>query len=134
MIDFMAATLEAVFVRLKAAPVAAIAQVCQHVLEDTKPPMVIIGAIDTNDESSSEQSELISFEIHSIYRGTDRRELSTIMHRVREALDGRAGAPTLVASGVDFSKVRFVDASASGVANDGVTYAGISNFEVWASA
>lgn len=130
MIDLMRATQDGVFVALDTNIASALAKVRQHVQQDTEPPLVIVGAIDSENDGRSEQRERMSVEVQSIYRGGDRGELLAIMHAVRVALDWR----TMIATGAVFTPCRFVGASVSDVGPDGVTYAGISNFEVWAEA
>jgi hypothetical protein len=62
-----------------------------------------------------------------VIRGAGRAPLLAIMHAARVALDD----VQLTGDGVDFSTVTFVSASASDAGPDGVTYAGVSNFEVY---
>ena len=126
MIDLMSATQEGVYGPLKAA--VSLAAVHDHVKQGTQPPFVQLGSIDSSNEGTKhEQRELISFEVHTIYRGADRRELLAIMHEVRQ-LDGVV--PEV--DGVSYSAIEFVNQVASNAGSDGVTYAGISTFEIYA--
>lgn len=130
MIDLMRATQDAFFEALSAAVPPTLATVRQHVKQDTRPPLVIIGTIESDNEGSGEQTEHLYVEVQSIYRGGDRAELLAIMHAVRVALDGKP----LAATDAELTAPRFVGAVASDAGSDGVTYAGISNFELWATA
>lgn len=127
MIDLLQATQDAFYAALVAGVPSERAKVLVHVKQDTTPPMVIIGAMTSENEANDGQIERIEVEIQTIYRGGDRGELLAIMHLVRAALDG----VTISATGVYFGKPRYLGASASDVGPDGVTYAGISSFEVY---
>lgn len=88
---------------------------------------VIIGDIDVEDAGGKgEQLERISVQIIVVYRGRQRSALHALMHRVREALEGAVPA----IAGVAFGSIDFVGASSSPPARDGVTHAGIIEFEV----
>lgn len=127
MIDLMSAAQSAVFAALSAGVSAA--PVRDHVKQDTQPPFVKIGAIETDNEGDKhDQRELLSVEIHTIYRGADRTALLAIMHEVREALDD----VEIAAAGASFETPNFVSSAASDAGPDGVTYAGISIFEFYA--
>ena len=129
MIDLISATASAVFAALQDAIDPAMATVTQHVLEDQAPPLIVIGAIDSeNQAGKGEQLERITIEIQSIFRGEGRSKLLAMMAAVRDALDGQR----ITASGVSFDTPRYLSASASDVAPDGVTYAGITQFEIFA--
>jgi hypothetical protein len=129
MIDLISATASAVFAALNAAIDPATALVTQHVLENQEPPLIIIGAIDSeNQAGKGEQFERIVLEVQSIYRGEGRAPLLVMMAEIRSALDGQP----IVAAGVSLAAPRYLTASASDVAADGVTYAGITQFEIYA--
>jgi hypothetical protein len=126
MIDLMSAGQAAIFAALETGVV--LATVHDHVKQDTAPPFVKIGAIATNNEGGKgEQAETLEVEIHTIYRGADRSVLLAIMHQVREALDEQQ----LAGGGASF-RPTFATAAASDAGPDGVTYAGITTFEVFA--
>jgi hypothetical protein len=128
-IDLMQATQDGFYAALKAGIPANVANVRQHVKENTPPPLVIVGTIESDNEApKGDQLERLTVEIQSIYRGADRAVLLGIMHRVRLALDDK----TIAADGVQFDTPKFLHATASDAADDGVTYAGISFFEVFA--
>lgn len=125
MIDLMSATQEAVFRALEAG--VTLATVHDHVKQDMQPPFVKLGTIETDNEGDKkDQRELLQVEVHTIYRGSDRSVLLAIMHDVRSALDGVA----IDAEGVSFWEPVFISAAASDAGPDGVTYAGISTFEI----
>lgn len=128
-IDLMTIVQDALFAAMSEHIPAMFGGAHQHVLQDTKPPLNIIGAMDlSNEGGKDEQFERFQAEIQSIYRGADRRELLRQMHAVRLALDGRA----LNAQGASLRAPAFLDASVSDVGPDGQTYVGISNFEIYA--
>jgi hypothetical protein len=127
MIDLMSATQAAVFGALDDR--VTLAPVHDHVKQDTDPPFVKIGTIETISEGGKdEQAETLQVEVHTIYRGADRSALLAIMHEVREALEGQ----TITAPDASFWTPTFIGAVASEAGPDGVTYAGISTFEVFA--
>lgn len=129
MIDLLTATQDAVFGALKNAIDPGIAAVFQHIPQDTQPPWVMVGAIDSENAGGKfEQEEKLTIEVQSVFRGAGRAPLLAIMHAVRVALDDQQ----LAGDSVTFSTVSWLSASVSDVAGDGVTYAGVSNFEVYA--
>ncbi len=130
-VDLMSATQQAVFRALLAGVPGHIAAVYDHIDQDTQPPFVRIGAIEAvNESDKSDQCERFEVEVHSIYRGSDRSALLAIMHRARCALDG----PVLEAPDATFDTPELLAAAASDAGVDGVTYAGISKFEIYAEA
>lgn len=127
MLDLVSPTQAAVYAALAAG--VTLAPVHDHVKQGTEPNFVQIGAIEVGNEGSKEeQRERIEVEVHTIYRGKDRAELLAIMHEVRTALDG----VVIEADGVSFWAPEFLSAAASSAGPDGVTYAGISIFEIYA--
>lgn len=128
-IDLIQPTQDAVFAALAAAVMPHGAIVRQHVKQGQEPPFVKIGQIDTdNVGSKGEQGERLTVEVQTIFRGEARGPLLDIMGTVRAALDDQP----LAAEGVSFSTPIFLGATASDAGSDGVTYAGISNFEIYA--
>lgn len=129
MLDLMSAAQEAFFTALAAAIPPGTASVHDHLKQGTQPPFVHVGGIDEeNVGSKGEQGSRFEVEVHSVYKGADRSELLAIMHQVRLALDGQP----IAAAGVEFSTPAFIGAAASMAGHDGLTYAGISTFEVFA--
>lgn len=97
-------------------------------LEDAKPPFHLVGDIDTeNTGGKHEQAERISADIHTVYRGSDRRELLAMMHAVRLATDDVA-----IQVGEVQYRVFWLTAAASTAASDGVTFAGLTTIELYA--
>ena len=128
-IDLMSATQAAMFARLAAAIAPETASVHDHVKQDAAMPFVRLGQIDSEGVGGKgEQEERFEVEVQTLYRGTDRSELLAILHRVRLALDGAE----LTADQVEFTACNWLGSAASDAAGDGVTYAGISSFEVFA--
>lgn len=129
MSDLMLAVQEAVFATLDVSIDPATATVAVNLEEDTAPPFVLVGEI-AEDANHGKGSDLSRFEVtvHSVYRGTDRRQLLAIMFAVKQALNGAA----IAWPGAAMQPPTFMDALADSVAGDGVTYAGASTFEIWA--
>lgn len=128
LIDLLTATQDAVIAGLQACVPAELATVHQHVLENAQPPLVIVGDIDSENEAGKgEQLEKLRVQVQSLYQGKDRRQLFAIMHAVR-----RLELQTLVIEGVAFS-IRFDGAATTtGAGPNGVLYAGITSFEIYA--
>lgn len=104
------------------------AQVLQHVPENTQPPIVIIGDLDTvNEGGKDDQLEQIGVQIQFVYRGPGRAPLLTMMKRARDLLHGQR--VTVEGGHLAFT---WKGGSASSAAADGITYAGISEFDVFA--
>lgn len=130
MIDLMSATRGAVYRALAAAVPGDLAPVYDDVPQNTPPPFVKIGSIDSENASAKgDQVELLTVEVVAVYRGEDRGVLLAMMHAARAALDRQP----ITADGVAFEPPRFVVGSASDASQqDGVTYAGVLNFELYA--
>ena len=130
-VDLITAAQDAVFAAL--APIAsnttmpAGTQVLQHVPEGVLPPFVRIGHVTSENQTDmdDEQHELITVEVHSIYRGEARRGLLKMMAAVRTALQGQP----IAAAGAGFETPCFVKAEAGAAISDGVTYVGLSIFK-----
>lgn len=128
-VDLIEPAQDAVIALLKAGVPAELGSVHQHVKQDTKPPFVMVGSIDsTNEGAKGSQTELISVELHFVFRGSARAPLIKLMHAARAALEGQE----LSAPGITFETPNFIGATVSTAASDGVTYAGISTFEFYA--
>ena len=128
-VDLLTPSQDAVFARLKAGVPPNIASVLQHVKQDTQPPYIVIGAIDSdNGATKGGQGEQISVDIHFVHRGPGRAPLFVMMHAARQALDGQP----LEAEGVAFETPNFLGSSATTAGQDGVTYAGLSQYEFFA--
>ncbi|MDF1506265.1 hypothetical protein [Roseisolibacter sp. H3M3-2] len=93
------------------------------------PPFNMIGAIvSSNEGGKGDQAERFEFEVHSIYRGTDRGPLLAQSHAVKAALHNRA----LEADGVLLTEPQWIDGAISEAGPDGVTFAAINTFEIYA--
>lgn len=128
--DLMSAARGAVFRALEAHVPPELCSVFDDLPQETKPPFLKIGAIDSENEAGKgDQVERLTVEVVAIYQGEDRGVLLAMLHAARAALDRQS----LEAAGVYFQPPRFLMASASDAsATDGVTYAGIINHEVYA--
>lgn len=125
-IDMITPAQDAVIARLKDGVPPELGSVHQHVTQDTKPPFVMIGAIDTSNEGSKgNQNELVMVDLHFVFRGSTRAPLIALMQAARAALEGQP----LVGEGVDFETPNWTGSSVSNAGPDGVTYAGISTYE-----
>jgi len=129
-IDLLTPAQEAFFDALLAAMPSELADVFVVMPENPPGNFALIGAIDSEDQGEvTEQFEKLTVEVQYIYRGDDRRQLLTMMAAGRAALDRKFLTPV---AGVDLSVVRHLHSSASSVAADGKTYAGIQNFTLFA--
>lgn len=96
--------------------------------QDFSPPFHLVGDIDSDNVGRpGEQLEEIEAEVHSVYRGGDRRQLLTMLHKVRLACDNAR----IEIGGASF-RVRWGGALASRAAGDGVTYAGATTLHITA--
>jgi hypothetical protein len=124
--DLLQATQDGVFAALNVPAVTALAPVFQHVPENTQPPFIVVGDIDAEPFGSKDGDlEQQTIEIEYVARGKGRRELLAMMNAGREALEGQP----ISANGADLSRPRWLNSSALG-AEDGVTYAGVQQYEV----
>lgn len=100
--------------------------ITQHVRQGTLPPFTLVGDVDF--ERELEDQFLVTFELISVYRGAGRAPLLAIMNAARQAvLEQPFAAP-----GAQFGSLRCVAGSASQAGPDGVTYAALLKFEVYA--
>lgn len=131
MIDLMSAVRAAVGKALKDGVPADLCPVYDDVPQNTQPPFVKVGAIDTeNDETKGEQFERVTVEVIAVYRGDKRSVLLAMMHAARACID-RQVLPS--DETINILRARFTKGSAGDAwTGDGVTYAGIMNFEIWA--
>jgi hypothetical protein len=128
-IDLVEIARGAVFVAIDAGLADTGATAFDHVSQDTDPPFVKLGDIEWVNEGGKDDLVLkLSIDVVTIYRGGDRAELLAIMHANFLALHGA----TLSADDVELSPPELLGGSASGPASDGVTYAGLQTFELYA--
>lgn len=128
MVDTLQATQDAIFAALDAVIPSDLALVRQAVKQDTQPPFVIVGDMDVEAAAKGSRFDRITIEVHSVYRGAARRGLLAIMAAVRDALDDQ---PLDDTGGCTFSTPSFISAGTA-LGDDGVTYAGVIQFEVFA--
>lgn len=96
--------------------------------ENAVPPWHLVGDINADSEDDKgEQLEKLTVDIHTVYRGSDRRELLALLHQVHLAT--RRAKVDLAGANYRF---RWLGAIASTAASDGVTYAGVTTIEVTA--
>lgn len=129
MIDLISAVQAAFIAVLDAGIEAGDAQVLDHVPQGTEPNFVELGSIEFQNEGDKEDPRFrFEVEVHTVYRGSDRSELLALMNKVHEAvLEGELTSPAIA-----FSSPELISGAASKAASDGVTYAGLSLFEVYA--
>lgn len=130
-IDLVGPTRGAVFRALLAGVSSDLCAVFDDIPQGTEPNYLKIGAIDTEqDDTKVDQFEIITVEVFGVYRGADRGVLVDMMFAGRKALD-RVSLPP--AGGAQFVRSRFIKGVISDASpQDGVTYAGLMHFEIWA--
>ncbi len=128
-IDLAEAARGAVFVAIAAGLQDLDVQALDHVPQDHDGNFVQLDDIDWANEGGKRDPELrITIDIVTIYRGQNRAELLAIMHANERALVDAE----LEADGVSLLGGRMVAGSASGAGPDGITYAGLQTFEIFA--
>jgi hypothetical protein len=128
-IDLVEAARGAVFVAIEAGLADVNAVALDHVPQDQEGNFVQIDDLDWSNEGGKRDPELrITIDVVTIYRGQNRAELLAIMHANERALVDVA----IAADGVSISDVNLVGGSASGAGPDGLTYAGLQTFELFA--
>ncbi|NLS28159.1 hypothetical protein S2M10_31680 [Sphingomonas sp. S2M10] len=111
---------------LRAGMLAEHGLVTQHVKQGTLPPFTLVGDVDF--ERERDDLFLVTFEVISVYRGPGRAPLLSIMNAARTAVLEQP----FTAAGATFGRLQCVAGSASQAGPDGVTYAGLLKFEVYA--
>lgn len=126
-LDLITGTQDALIKLLQDQLPAADRAIVRHSLaQDFQPPFHLVGDIDSENEGRpGEQLERIEAEVHSVYRGGDRRALLTMLHQVRLATDGAR----ITLGGASF-RIQWEGALASRAAGDGVTYAGATTLTI----
>jgi len=129
--DVLQAVQDAVFLKLKAALIAAgYPQVFQSIPQGTEPPFTMVG--DMNAEplgGKLDTSKRVTVDVHFVYRGEERRGLLTMMNAAYWGLFGKV--PDDI-DGVTFcGPIDWLDDDTS-TGTDGVTFAGLSTWEVCA--
>ena len=128
-IDLLTAAQDAVVKLLREQLPADQRPLVRHSLKQgTEPPFHLVGDIDSeNAGSKDEQAEEITVDLHTVYRGSDRRVLLGMMHQVRVAVDDAS----ITIGGGSF-RCSWLTSAASTAATDGVTYAGITTLSLFA--
>ncbi|WP_341207278.1 hypothetical protein [uncultured Sphingomonas sp.] len=129
-LDLMTGAQDAVVKLLREQLPADQREMVRHSLRKDMPtPFHLIGDITSdNAGGKAEQLEQIEVDVHTVYKGTDRRELLGLMHQVRLATDDKI----IVIDGAHF-RVGWAGAAAGGASTiDGVTYAGVTSLELYA--
>ena len=124
--DPIAATQAAALGALRAGMAPEHGLVTQHVKQGTLPPFTLIGYVDF--ERERDDLFLVTFEVISVYRGPGRAPLLAIMNAARAAVLEQS----FLAAGAVFGRLQCVSGSASQAGPDGVTYAALLKFEVYA--
>lgn len=128
-IDLVEAARGAVFVAIAAGLGSVDAIALDHVPQDQEGNFVQIDDLDWSNEGGKQDPELrITIDLRTIYRGENRADLLAIMHANHSAL---TDAP-IAADGVTITGVQLLAGAASGAGLDGLTYAGLQSFELFA--
>ncbi len=130
-VDVLQGAQDAVFLKLQAAMAATdYPAVFQSVPQDTQPPFTMVGDMDADPlGDKGGPAKRITIDVHFVYRGEERRGLLAMMNAAYWALNDQ---PLDEIDGVAFptSATWLSDNTATGA--DGVTTAGVSQFEVFA--
>ncbi|MBB4152904.1 hypothetical protein GGQ80_000792 [Sphingomonas jinjuensis] len=94
--------------------------------QDTPAPFFLIGDIDVERVDDEGQLDRASVDVHAIHQG-NRRDLLARMHLVRVAAHGQ----TVLIDGAAY-RVTWQSSAASTAAADGVTFAGLIAFDLFA--
>ncbi|HEY0116287.1 MAG TPA: DUF3168 domain-containing protein [Allosphingosinicella sp.] len=126
-IDVALAVQDGVFGALNVEGVTDLAQVTQHVLEETDLPLVVIGRIELTPEGGKGGGlDRASVEVLTYVREPRRAALYELQHAVRTALEGAQ----LVADGAELSPPELVSRD-DGLLEDGQTYEGTQIFALY---
>lgn len=121
MSNLRAALMKGVFGALSIESVLDLAPVCQHIIEDTQPPVVLIREISLEPEGAKD-GELYraTISVDCLYRGTKGTEAAAIVDAVEAALL----SGTLTADGLHPVRAHTVRSDGPVQGEDGVTYEG----------
>ncbi|MEH3098873.1 tail completion protein gp17 [Sphingomonas adhaesiva] len=130
LLDLMTGAQDAVVQLLRAQLPADQRGMVRHSLKQgAQPPFHLIGDIASADAGGKdEQAEDIEVDVHTVYRGADRRELLAMLHQVRVAVTDRR----LVIDGALFRTTWAGASAGSASTTDGVTYAGVTTITLTA--
>lgn len=128
LLDLMTGAQDAVVQLLRAQLPPEQREMVRHSLRKDMPtPFHLIGDVTSaNEGGKDEQLEQIEVDVHTVYQGTDRRELLALMHQVRLATDEQS----VTIDGARF-RVTWAGGSAGAASTrDGVTYAGVTTLDL----
>ncbi|WBO23933.1 tail completion protein gp17 [Sphingomonas abietis] len=127
--DVLQAAQDRVFLLLNGAP-SLTGKVYQAVPQDTQPPFVVVGDMNVQPLGGKlDTSKRITVDVHFVYRGEERRGLLAMMNAAYWALFGKVPDDL---DGVTFCGPIDWLADDTATGTDGVSYAGLSTWEVCA--
>ena len=127
MIDTLTGAQDAIVALLQERLPAAQAELVYATIpQDTPAPFFLIGDIDVERVDDDGQFDRAGVDVHTVHQG-NRRDLLARMHLLRLACHGQ----TIVIDGAAY-RVTWQSAAASTAAADGVTFAGITAFDLFA--
>ena len=119
---------DAVYNKLNDVSITGIAPLVQHILEDTQPPLFVIGDISTEAFGGKDGGlDKVTFEVWTYSRKPNRTQLYTMQEAVRNRLDGQ---PVTVTGYLLSDPVEVI--SESEMLEDGETYVGTQRYETFA--
>lgn len=125
-VDLMIPVQDALFAALANGATGGKASVRQHVPDDFRGDLVVLGRMDAAEDTVKGcQAEIHTIEIAAFFHGPARRGVLEIMAAIRADLDGQA----LPAIGAYISECRWLNSTAD-LDDDGETYIGLMNFEI----
>jgi hypothetical protein len=126
--DIPQAVQDAFFDALNDVSLTNLSPVVQHVLENTQPPLVVIGDINTSPFGGKDGGlDKVEVDVLSYFRGPNRKGLNEIQAAVRGRLDDQ----TIAATGYELSRPVLVSSDTE-LLEDGETYVGTQHFELFA--
>jgi hypothetical protein len=127
MTDIKTAAQDAFFAKLNVAGVTNLAPVVQHVLEDTQPPLVVVGDVSTEPVGGKDGGlDMVTIDIITMIRSPQRASLFALQAAVRTQLDGQVvtGTGILLSDPVELS-------SEDDILEDGETYMGTQRYQTF---
>ena len=128
MTDIPQAVQDAFYDALNDASVTDLAPVVQHVLENTQPPLVVIGDINHTPVGGKDGGlDSVTVDVLSYFRGPNRKGLHAIQAAIRARLDDK----TISAAGYELSRPMQMSSEGE-LLEDGETYVGTQRYELFA--
>lgn len=116
----------AFFNKLNVSAITTLAPLVQHILEDTEPPLFVIGDISTEPMGGKDGGlDRVTIEIWTYSRKPNRTELYTMQNAVRTLLDGISLSTSGLSDPIEV-------ANESEMLDDGQTYVGTQRYELFA--